>query len=38
MIRADTGSTASNGSSSNSTAGECSSAAASVTFFRMPVE
>ncbi len=38
MIRADTGSTASNGSSSSSTRGECSSAAARVIFFRMPVE
>jgi hypothetical protein len=38
MIRAETGSTASSGSSSYSSDGECSNAAARVIFFRMPVE
>ena len=38
MVAADTGSTASNGSSRTSSLGLCSSAVASVIFLRMPVE
>ncbi len=37
-VAADTGSTASNGSSSTSSRGPCSSAIANPIFFRMPVE
>jgi hypothetical protein len=38
MVAADTGSTASKGSSSTSSFGPCSSAVARVIFLRMPVE
>ncbi len=38
MVLADTGSTASNGSSSTSSRGACTSAQASVTFLVMPAE
>ena len=38
MVAAETGSTASNGSSSTSSRGACSSAVASPIFLRMPVE
>jgi hypothetical protein len=38
MVAADTGSMASNGSSSTSSLGVCSSAVARVTFLRMPAE
>jgi hypothetical protein len=38
IVSAETGSTASNGSSSTSSRGPCSSAVASPIFLRMPVE